>query len=180
MAKLESGKKGLQVMEVNLRELTEKVLMIFEPLLQEKGLYLRKEIDPDFPECFLTDPMQVRSILTNLLSNAVKFTHRGEVRLRLGRRVERQEVFLEVSDTGVGIEPAHLDKIFEEYEQRVVAREVKGKYIEGTGLGLAIVKKMVTALAGRIEVASVPGRGTAFTILLPEQLPNELIYPIPK
>lgn len=180
LAKLESGKKGLQVMEVNLRELTEKVLMIFEPLLQEKGLYLRKEVDPGFPECFLTDPMQVRSILTNLLSNAVKFTHRGEVRLRLGRRVERQEVFLEVSDTGVGIEPAHLDKIFEEYEQRVVAREVKGKYIEGTGLGLAIVKKMVTALAGRIEVASVPGRGTAFTILLPEQLPNELIYPIPK
>lgn len=180
LAKLESGKKGLQVMEVNLRELTEKVLMIFEPLLQEKGLHLRKEIDPGFPECLLTDPMQMRSILTNLLSNAVKFTHRGEVRLRLGRRVERQEVFLEVSDTGVGIEPAHLDKIFEEYEQRVVVREVKGKYIEGTGLGLAIVKKMVAALAGRIEVASTPGRGTTFAILLPEQLPNELIYPIPK
>ncbi|MCG3115330.1 MAG: ATP-binding protein [Candidatus Manganitrophus sp. SA1] len=180
LAKLESGKKGLQVMEVNLRELTEKVLMIFEPLLQEKGLHLRKEIGLGFPECFLTDPMQVRSILTNLLSNAVKFTHRGEVRLRLGRRVERQEVLLEVSDTGVGIEPAHLDKIFEEYEQRVVAREVKGKYIEGTGLGLAIVKKMVAALAGRIEVASAPGRGTTFTIFLPEQLPNELICPIPK
>lgn len=180
LAKLESGKKGLQVMEVNLRELTEKVLMIFEPLLQEKGLHLRKEIDPGFPECFLTDPMQVRSILTNLLSNAVKFTDRGEVRFRLGRRVERQEVLLEVSDTGVGIEPAHLDKIFEEYEQRVVVREVKGKYIEGTGLGLAIVKKMVTALAGRIEVASAPGRGTTFTILFPEQLPNELMYPIPK
>ncbi|MCG3113035.1 MAG: ATP-binding protein [Candidatus Manganitrophus sp. SB1] len=180
LAKLESGKKGLQVMEVNLRELTEKVLMIFEPLLQEKGLHLRKEIDPGFPECFLTDPMQVRSILTNLLSNAVKFTHRGEVRLRLGRRVERQEVLLEVSDTGVGIEPAHLDKIFEEYEQRVVVREVKGKYIEGTGLGLAIVKKMVAALAGKVEVASAPGRGTTFTIFLPEQLPNELIYPIPK
>ncbi len=179
LAKLESGKKRLQVMEVNLRELAEKVLISFEPMLQEKGLQLRRELDSGFPEHFLTDPMQVRSILTNLLSNAVKFTERGEVRLRLGWQVERQEVLLEVSDTGVGIEPAHLEKIFEEYEQRVVVREVKGKYVDGTGLGLAIVKKMTAALGGKVEVSSILGRGTTFTIFLPGQLPSELIYSIP-
>jgi len=179
LAKLESGKKGLQVMEVNLRELAEKVLITFEPLFQEKGLHLRKEIDPCFPEHFLTDPMQVRSILTNLLSNAIKFTERGEVRLRLERRAERKELLLAVSDTGVGIEPAHLGRIFEEYEQRAVVREVEGKYTPGTGLGLAIVKRMVAALGGKVEVSSTPGRGSTFTILLPEHLPNELNYSIP-
>ena len=175
LAKLESGKKGLQAMEVNLRELVERVLMNFEPLLQEKGLALRKEIDPDCPARFLTDPMQIRSILTNLLSNAVKFTERGEVRMRLRRVAERKEVLLEVSDTGAGIEPTHLGQIFEEYEQRVVVREVQGKYTGGTGLGLAIVKRMVAVLGGRIEVASTPGRGSTFTIFLPEQLPPELM-----
>jgi PAS domain S-box-containing protein len=179
LAKLESGKQRPQIMEVNLRELAEKVLISFEPMLREKGLQLRREIEPGFPERFLTDPMQVRSILTNLLSNAVKFTERGEVRLRLGYRIDRQEVFLEVSDTGVGIDPVHLGRIFEEYEQRVVMREVEGKYTEGTGLGLAIVKRMSAALGGRVEVASTPGRGTSFTILLPEQSPNGLPYPIP-
>jgi PAS domain S-box-containing protein len=179
LARLESGKKNLQVTEVNLRELVEKVLISFEPMLHEKGLRMYREIDPGFPERFLTYPMQVRSILTNLLSNAVKFTERGEVRLRLGRRVEQKEVLLEVADTGVGIDPGHLERIFEEYEQRVTAREVEGRYAEGTGLGLAIVKRMVAALGGRIEMASTPGQGTAFAIFLPEQPPNELNHSTP-
>lgn len=167
LAKLESGKMDLQPAEVNVRELVERVLMNFEPLLKEKRLALEKEIDPDFPEHLLTDPMQVRSILTNLLSNAVKFTERGSVRLRLG--AERGGIVLEVSDTGMGIEPIHLGRIFEEYEQRGVAREAGERYLGGTGLGLAIVKRMVDVLGGRIEVASRPNQGTTFTVFLPEQ-----------
>ncbi|TAK09500.1 MAG: PAS domain S-box protein [Candidatus Manganitrophaceae bacterium] len=166
MAKLESGKKRFEVMEVPLQELAEKVLISFEPLLQEKGLSLQKEIDPDLPERFLTDPMQVRSILTNLLSNAVKFTEKGGVRLRLSR--EGKGVLLEVSDTGAGISVEYLDRIFDEYEQRGVVREAKGNYTGGSGLGLAIVKKMVDLLGGWIEVASAPGEGAVFTVFIPE------------
>jgi len=172
LAKLESGRKGKQVMEVNLRELSERVLLSFEPLLQEKGLLLHKEIDPALSEKFLTDPMQVRSILTNLLSNAVKFTEQGEIRLRIKRWSEKGAI-LEISDTGVGIESVHLKKIFEEYEQRVIVREVHGKYTGGTGLGLAIVKRMVDALGGKVEVTSTPKQGSTFTIFLPEQISNE-------
>ncbi len=167
LAKLETGKIGLQAVEVNLRELVEKVLFNFEPLLKEKGLRFRKEIDPDFPERFLTDPMQMRSILMNLLSNAVKFTEQGEIRLRL-ERLTQGGVALQVSDTGVGISEEYLGRIFEEYEQRGVAREAKGNYTGGSGLGLAIVKKMVDLLNGRIEVSSTPGQGSVFTIFIPE------------
>jgi PAS domain S-box-containing protein len=167
LAKLETGKVGLQAVEVNLRELVDKVLLSFEPLLQEKGLRFRKEIDPDFPERFLTDPMQIRSILMNLFSNAVKFTERGEVRLRLERPTQGG-MLLQVSDTGAGISEEYLGRIFEEYEQRGVAREAKGNYTGGSGLGLAIVKKMVDLLGGRIEVASAPGEGAVFTVFIPE------------
>ncbi|TAK02097.1 MAG: GAF domain-containing protein [Candidatus Manganitrophaceae bacterium] len=175
LAKLESGKKGVQAMEVDLRELVDRVFISFEPMLQEKGLSFQKEIGPGFPERFLTDPTQVRSILTNLLSNAVKFTERGEVRLRLDRWPEGSGVVLEISDTGVGISPEYRGRIFEEYEQRVVMKEVEGKYTGSTGLGLAIVKRMVDSFAGRVEVASVAGEGSTFTIFLPEQSPNELM-----
>lgn len=167
LAKLETGKIRLQAVEVDLRELVDKVLLGFEPLLQEKGLRFRKGIDPDFPERFLTDPMQVRSILMNLISNAVKFTDRGEVRLRLGRLMQGGMV-LEVSDTGVGISKEYLERIFEEYEQRGVAREARGNDAGGSGLGLAIVKKMVGLLGGRIEIASAPGEGAVFTVFIPE------------
>lgn len=167
LAKLETGKIRLQAVEVDLRELVDKVLLGFEPLLQEKGLRFRKGIDPDFPERFLTDPMQVRSILMNLISNAVKFTDRGEVRLRLGRLMQGGMV-LEVSDTGVGISKEYLERIFEEYEQRGGAREARGNDAGGSGLGLAIVKKMVGLLGGRIEIASAPGEGAVFTVFIPE------------
>lgn len=103
----------------------------------------------------------------NLLSNAVKFTERGEVRLRLERPTQGG-MLLQVSDTGAGISEEYLGRIFEEYEQRGVAREAKGNYIGGSGLGLAIVKKMVDLLGGRIEVASAPGEGAVFTVFIPE------------
>jgi PAS domain S-box-containing protein len=171
LAKLESGKMTLQVMEVNLKELVERVLMSFEPLLQEKGLRLERQIGEGLLERFWTDPMQMRSILTNLLSNAVKFTERGEVRLRLRRWPEGSGVLLEVSDTGAGISAEYLGRIFEEYEQRGVVQEGDGKYTGGTGLGLAIVKRMVAVLGGRIEVSSAPGQGAVFTVYFPEMPP---------
>ncbi|MBI3805125.1 MAG: PAS domain-containing sensor histidine kinase [Nitrospirae bacterium] len=178
LAKLEAGKMTLQVTEVNLIDLAEKVILNFGPQLQEKELLLKKEIEPAFPRFFWTDPLQVRSILTNLLSNAVKFTQRGEIRLRLYCPPEGRGAVLAVSDTGVGIDPAHLERIFDEYEHQNYepheGAQVGGlQMIEGTGLGLAIVRRMVHFLQGKIEVSSAPDVGTTFTLFLPEQTPDD-------
>ncbi|MBI3805124.1 MAG: PAS domain S-box protein [Nitrospirae bacterium] len=173
LAKLESGKMALQVMEVNLKELAEKVLLNFEPQLREKGLQIEKRMEGEHLACFMTDPMQVRSILTNLLSNAVKFTDRGGIRLVLSGREEGGAVRFEISDTGVGIDPAHLERIFEEYERRGGV----GKDTGGTGLGLAIVRRMVHFLGGQIEVASALNVGTTFTLSLPEHRPAAPLLP---
>lgn len=167
LSKLDSGKSGAQMAEIRPRELAERVAMVFEPFLLEKGLRFELAIDPAFPASFRSDPIKLKSILTNLLSNAIKFTPRGEVRLSLRPLSSGEGIQICVSDTGVGIASQHLERIFEEYEQEVVAEQAP-QYVGGTGLGLAIVKKMVGALGGAITVESRPGVGTVFTVTLPE------------
>lgn len=173
LAAIESGKVTPQIRTTDLREILEKVAMTLEPLFQEKGLTFEKRVPLSFPGRLLTDPSKIRSILANLLSNAIKFTHQGEIRVDLKAIGERGGFQIRVSDTGIGIEPEYLKRIFEEFKRSGVAEEAPGKYTGGTGLGLAIVKKMVDSLGGRIEIESAPGQGTAFTIEIPEQAPTD-------
>jgi signal transduction histidine kinase len=110
-----------------------------------------------------TDPRLLRIILDNLLSNALKFTKRGVVEVRLAASEDWH--ILEVRDTGIGIHPDDLPRIFKPFEQ---LEPVKRKSIPGVGLGLALVKELVEILHGRIEVESTPSEGTVFRVLLPE------------
>ncbi|MDC4206525.1 MAG: PAS domain S-box protein [Candidatus Manganitrophus sp.] len=169
LARIESGKMKPKVIETNLPELLEKVSITFEPLLREKGLTLHKRISPSFPSRFPTDPLMIRSLLTNLLSNAVKFTHQGSIGINLYPITEPKGFQIVVLDTGVGMEPQRLERLFEEYQQLDAAEEASGEYARGSGLGLAIVKKIVDSLGGKIAVESVFGQGTTFTIDIPEQ-----------
>lgn len=167
LAKMESGKIKCKILETDVVELIEKVSISFKPFIEEKGLTLRKKIDPVFPKTFMTDPAHLRAILSNLLSNAIKFTEQGIVEvglnLMMGNRME-----LKVSDTGVGIKADDLERIFEEYEQSGFIKERSPHYTGGTGLGLAIVKKVVSSLGGKIEARSALGKGTTFTVEIPE------------
>lgn len=168
LARMESGKMIPQIMETNLPELLDRVTISLEPLLREKSLILEKKVASSFPHRFRTDPSFIRSVLTNLLSNAVKFTDQGGIRVELNPITEGPGIQIIVSDTGAGIDPQRLERIFEEYQQFSAGPEVATEYAKGSGLGLSIVKKIVDALAGRVSVESSPGRGTTFTIEIPE------------
>lgn len=166
-SKIDSGKMPVQVVETNPCELVERVSMLFEPFLREKGLQLEQRIDPDCPAIVMTDPLKIKSALINLLSNAIKFTPRGVIRIGLCSLSGQRGIRLSVSDTGIGIAPQELSHLFEG-NQREVVRESHSLYGSGTGLGLTIVKKMVSAFGGTIRVESALGAGTTFTLDIPE------------
>jgi signal transduction histidine kinase len=112
------------------------------------------------------DPMRLRQILLNLLSNACKFTKEGEVRLR-ARRVAngRDWIELAVADTGIGMTAEQQAKLFEEFTQ---ADASTAQNFGGTGLGLAITRKLARMMGGDVAVASEPGKGSVFTVRLPD------------
>jgi len=130
----------------------------------EKGLRFEVEYRDGIPEQIATDPKRVRQILMNLLGNAIKFTHTGEVRLVV-RLIDEgdprgSKLRFDVVDTGVGIEPDQLPRIFEPFTQ---VDESLGRHHGGAGLGLAISKELATLLGGEIEVTSTPGIGSTFS-----------------
>ena len=111
------------------------------------------------------DPMRLRQILLNLLSNACKFTKEGEVSLRARKvGIGRDSVELAVADTGIGMTPEQLGKLFQEFSQ---AEASTAKNYGGTGLGLAITRKLARMMGGDVTVTSEPGKGSAFTVRLP-------------
>jgi adenylate cyclase len=116
------------------------------------------------------DPMRLRQILLNLLSNACKFTKQGEVKLNARRLIDgRDQIEFAVADSGIGMTPEQLGKLFQEFSQ---AEASTAKQYGGTGLGLAITRKLARMMGGDVTVASEPGKGSVFTVRLPGGVPN--------
>lgn len=152
--------------------LLEEIYVSFEPLTSAKGLSLKCEIDPELKGTFISDPLRLRQIVNNLLSNAVKFTSEGGITLTASFVPKGDSVFsgnhlkLSVIDTGKGMEPGDRERIFQEFTR---LQGAQGE--EGFGLGLSIVRMLVQLLEGRIEVDSVLGKGSTFTLRVP-------LYPV--
>ena len=142
----------------------EEIHVSFEPLTAAKGLALHCDIAPELGGTYICDPLRLRQIINNLLSNAVKFTDQGSVTMTA--RYEDRRLVVAIADTGKGMEPADRERIFQEFTRLPGAQ---GK--EGFGLGLSIVRMLVQLLEGTIDVDSVPGKGSTFTIYIP-------IYPV--
>lgn len=148
--------------------LLEEIYVSFEPLTSAKGLSLKCEIDPELKGTFISDPLRLRQIVNNLLSNAVKFTSEGGITLTACFVPKGDPAFsgnhlkLSVIDTGKGMEPGDRERIFQEFTRLPGAQ---GE--EGFGLGLSIVRMLVQLLEGRIEVDSVLGKGSTFTLRVP-------------
>lgn len=160
MAKIEAGHISLNAQPFNLHSLLQSLEVMFQPRVRDKGLTLNCEYTAEVPQYVTTDEAKLRQILINLLSNAVKFTHHGSILLRV-KGV--QTLSIEVEDTGEGISPHQLDRLFEAFYQTDTGRQTQG----GTGLGLAISKTYVELLGGQLSVQSVWGQGSTFKFSLP-------------
>jgi PAS domain S-box-containing protein len=163
LAKIEAGKVNVQRAPCDLSQLASELAVLFRPQAAAKGLRFQMAVPERLP-ALLTDATLLRQILANLLDNAVKFTPRGEsVMLRMALADSGQIVF-EVIDTGIGIAPEQLPKLFQPFVQ---ADESTTRRFGGTGLGLAISRRLARVLGGEIQVRSALGQGATFTLSLP-------------
>jgi len=161
LSKIEAGKLELTPELVNLAPLVDEVIDTARQLAAANNNRVVAELPDDLGVLWI-DPMRLRQILLNLLSNACKFTKDGEVKLRVQRGMNGQEWYeFVVLDTGVGMSPEQLSKLFEEFVQ---ADASIAKNYGGTGLGLAITRKLARMMGGDVTVVSEPGKGSVFTV----------------
>jgi len=160
-SRVEAGKEMVRWEEVDLRPLVEEAFAMVRPMAEQKGLVLRAEVPDGVMD---TDRGKLKQILVNLLSNAVKFTDKGGITVR-GRRDERDVAFY-ITDTGIGIAPENLEKIFEPFWQ---VEQSSTRRAGGTGLGLTVSRSLARLLGGDVSVESTPGQGSVFTVTLPAQ-----------
>jgi PAS domain S-box-containing protein len=165
-SKIEAGKLELEREPFDLRECVEGALDIIAPRAAEKGLELGALFGGELPPAVAGDVARLRQVLLNLLSNAVKFTDDGEVVVDVDAEAARagwHHLHLVVRDTGIGIPPDRMDRLFESFSQ--VDASTTRRY-GGTGLGLAISKRLVELMGGRLWVESQEGKGSSFHIEL--------------
>ncbi len=165
LSKIEAGKLDLVIEMVPVRPLLEEVIGLARPLAQGNANKLTLDAPADIG-AVRADSMRLRQILLNLLSNAAKFTKSGKVTLRVRRVEENGQRWLEfaVSDTGIGMSPEQLGRLFEEFMQ---ADATTTRQFGGTGLGLAITRKLSNLMGGDVTATSVQGKGSTFTVRLP-------------
>ena len=173
LSRIEAGGFQLESTPFDLRETVEQVVKTLGVRASEKGLELLYDLD-DVPERLVGDPLRLRQVLINLVGNALKFTSKGEVVLSAAvESEESQAVVLQfaVADTGIGIAPEDLERIFDPFTQ---ADASTTRHYGGTGLGLTIVSKLVKFMGGRIWVESEPGKGSVFRFTVRLGLREEL------
>jgi PAS domain S-box-containing protein len=167
LSKIEAGRLEIESTEFDVRQIVENALDLSLPATLGRPLELVADIDPEVPERVLGDSARLRQVLANLIGNAVKFTERGEVVITVGAdglTDARVELVFSVSDTGIGISPEAMTRLFEPFSQ---ADTSTSRRYGGTGLGLAISRRLVEMMGGRLTVTSAAGRGSTFTVRIP-------------
>jgi signal transduction histidine kinase/DNA-binding NarL/FixJ family response regulator len=166
-SKIEAGKMELREDTCRVRALVDEVTELFAARAELRGVQIVAQVEPEVPSQVEADTERVRQVLSNLVGNAVKFTQSGTITVRASVEEYKGQLFqlrFEVTDTGIGIDPALQSKLFEAFSQ------VDGSLTRqhgGTGLGLAICKQLVVLMKGRVGVISEPGKGSTFWFVLP-------------
>ena len=164
---LESGKTTVEKIPFELLKVLESAIDVTALRAHEKKLALVLDVDPQVPLWVTGDPVRLNQVVSNLLSNAIKFTEKGEVRLSVRpelRGTAEQYLFFSVADTGIGISPKSLSRVFESFVQADAS--TRRKY-GGTGLGLTISKELVQLMGGNLAVKSELGLGSEFWFSIP-------------
>ncbi len=167
LSKIEAGKIVIEQTDFSLREVTNSVRDMLMFKAEEKGLQFKVNVEEEIPVRVIGDPTRINQVLINLAGNALKFTEKGyiEVRVTIQKKAEKKYwLKFEVIDTGIGISPDYVSKIFESFTQ--AGTDVARKF-GGTGLGLTISKQLVELMGGEIGVTSELGKGTTFFAIIP-------------
>ncbi len=169
LAKIEAGRVQLKLEPVNVHDLLVELDSSLRPMAEIKGLRLITQLEPGVPRVIHSDRGRLQQILRNLLSNALKFTEHGEVELAISRSSislddERETLQFVVRDSGIGIDPAQHQRIFQAFQQ---IDGSTSRRFGGTGLGLAITRQLTEVLGGQISLESTPGQGASFIVRLP-------------
>ena len=167
LSKIEAGEMVVKSDIVSIKTLFSELHQIFRIDAELKGLSLLTEVDTSVPEFIELDELRVRQVLINLINNAIKFTHQGYVKIKAKAIASdgKVQLFLIVSDSGIGIKESEKEKIFEAFMQ---SNSYDSRTYDGTGLGLAIISKIIKMFNGTINVDSKIGNGSTFTIELPD------------
>ena len=170
-SRLEAGKQPVRVEDIQLTRAINDMKDTFEFLCRQKGLDLCWELARD-PLPIRSDSTRLKEVISNLLQNAVKYTDHGSVSVRAGKLPAKDLLFIEVSDTGMGISEQHLPNIFEPFMQAHKTSSTNSR--GGIGLGLSIVKKHLEQIRATISVESKLGQGSTFRIVLPRNCDNQV------
>jgi signal transduction histidine kinase/DNA-binding NarL/FixJ family response regulator len=172
ISKIEAGSFELIQTDYDTPSMVNDTIHLNIVRIGSKNIVFKLEIDPSFPVKLFGDELRVKQVLNNLLSNAFKYTKEGTVMLKIAweRRGDDAWITFMVSDTGRGIRQADIPRLFSEYSQ-LDARA--NRNIEGTGLGLSITQNLVRLMGGTISVKSEYGRGSIFTVEIPQRIVDE-------
>jgi len=162
ISKIESGQLSLSFTSFHIRTSIEKMVAIVLPLAEKKGLSVETIIGSDVDQVS-TDQRRLEQVMLNLLNNAVKFTEQGKIKISC--RSENDHYLFSVEDTGIGVRPEDIPRLFQPFLQ--IDSGLTRKQ-EGTGLGLSICKKLIEMMGGSIEVESRLGMGSLFSIRIPK------------
>jgi two-component system, sensor histidine kinase and response regulator len=166
LAKVEAGRMDIEAIRFDLRALLRETAALHRVSAREKGLELELRVDPRLPIWVVGDPARFRQVLVNLVSNAIKFTERGRTSVEARVELESAEgvlVCFAVCDTGIGISPDDLPRLFEPFTQ---ADPSIARRYGGTGLGLTIARELIALMGGDLSVESEEGRGSRFSFAL--------------
>lgn len=163
LSKIETGKVSITPVDIDIRDGMERIIELFRPKADEKGIALSLQMDIDLPQRLRIDPVRTRQCLGNLISNAVKFTERGSVTVtaRVTGRGDATQLEFAVADTGIGMSDEQVARLFQDFTQ---ADDSIARRFGGTGLGLAITQRLARLMGGDVVVESTPDKGSVFRL----------------